>query len=141
MKAAILIVLPTEQKAAKEAEDTPLEELVKTEPITGLPILPHWLAQPYFRPQQIAAPAPVEAKKKQPTLAPIPAQPATEAPPQLIDIPDALLLLNNAAVGTGVTGKRPHSPHGHIPDSDSLLDGGIETSKRVKLASPEVIVN
>lgn len=26
-----------------------MEELIKLEPTTGLKILPHWLAQPYFR--------------------------------------------------------------------------------------------
>jgi len=34
---------------AKEAEGRPTEELIRLEPTTGLNILPHWLAQPYFR--------------------------------------------------------------------------------------------
>lgn len=32
-------------------EGIPAEELIKLEPTTGLKILPHWLAQPYFRVQ------------------------------------------------------------------------------------------
>lgn len=34
----------------KKAEGQTLEELVKVDPETGLKVLPHWLAQPYFRP-------------------------------------------------------------------------------------------
>jgi len=37
---------------AKEAEDKALEELVHVDPGTGLTVLPHWLAQPYWRPLQ-----------------------------------------------------------------------------------------
>lgn len=49
------------QREAKEAEGMSFAELVKIDEATGLPILPHWLAQPYFRP----APAPPqEAKAK-----------------------------------------------------------------------------
>ncbi|EGN99640.1 hypothetical protein SERLA73DRAFT_134960 [Serpula lacrymans var. lacrymans S7.3] len=35
---------------AREAEGLSIEELVTIEPTTGLKVLPHWLAQPYFRP-------------------------------------------------------------------------------------------
>lgn len=38
------------QAAADAAKDTPPRELVKTDEATGLPLLPYWLAQPYFRP-------------------------------------------------------------------------------------------
>ena len=40
------------QRDAQVAHDTgvSLRELIKTDPATGLKILPHWLAQPYFRP-------------------------------------------------------------------------------------------
>ena len=31
-------------------EGLPLEALVKFDPRTSLPVLPHWLAQPYVRP-------------------------------------------------------------------------------------------
>ncbi|KAH7888536.1 dihydrouridine synthase-domain-containing protein [Phlebopus sp. FC_14] len=35
---------------AKEAEGRSVDELITIGPITGLKVLPHWLAQPYFRP-------------------------------------------------------------------------------------------
>ncbi|PPQ71029.1 hypothetical protein CVT26_011494 [Gymnopilus dilepis] len=35
---------------AKAAEGTPLKDLITVEPITGIKVMPHWLAQPYFRP-------------------------------------------------------------------------------------------
>jgi hypothetical protein len=34
----------------KEAEGLSVEQLIKIDPTTGLKVLPHWLAQPYFRP-------------------------------------------------------------------------------------------
>lgn len=37
----------------KKVEGQSLEELVKVDPATGLNVLPHWLAQPYFRPPPI----------------------------------------------------------------------------------------
>ncbi|KAF8550379.1 Dus-domain-containing protein [Imleria badia] len=40
---------------AKDKEGTPAEELIRLEPTTGLKILPHWLAQPYFRAQLTAS--------------------------------------------------------------------------------------
>ncbi|KAF9458689.1 Dus-domain-containing protein [Collybia nuda] len=57
---------------AKAAEGTPLKDLIKVEPITGLELLPHWLAQPYFRP-----PPP---KKNAPALKAVPVEkrPLTE---------------------------------------------------------------
>lgn len=33
-----------------EAAGVPAEELVKVDPVLGIKILPHWLAQPYWRP-------------------------------------------------------------------------------------------
>lgn len=41
------------QRDAKEAEGTPPEDLVRIRTAAGLRILPHWLAQPYFRPPPI----------------------------------------------------------------------------------------
>ena len=38
------------QRDEKAAEGTPLKDLVTIEPITGIAVMPHWLAQPYFRP-------------------------------------------------------------------------------------------
>jgi tRNA-dihydrouridine synthase 1 len=40
------------QRDAQAARDTgvSLKDLIKVDPATGLNILPHWLAQPYFRP-------------------------------------------------------------------------------------------
>jgi len=38
------------QRDAKAEEGTPLKNLITIEPITGIKVLPHWLAQPYFRP-------------------------------------------------------------------------------------------
>lgn len=41
------------------------EELVGTDVVTGIKVLPHWLAQPYFRPLQVLAPKkPKEPKTK-----------------------------------------------------------------------------
>jgi tRNA-dihydrouridine synthase 1 len=31
-------------------EGVPVKDLITIEPITGIPVMPHWLAQPYFRP-------------------------------------------------------------------------------------------
>ena len=31
-------------------EGVPVKDLITVEPITGIPVMPHWLAQPYFRP-------------------------------------------------------------------------------------------
>lgn len=39
------------QRDARDGEELFMEELIKVEPTTGLKILPHWLAQPYFRVQ------------------------------------------------------------------------------------------
>ena len=38
------------QRDAKAVEGTPLKDLITTEPITGIKVMSHWLAQPYFRP-------------------------------------------------------------------------------------------
>ncbi|KAL4064108.1 dihydrouridine synthase-domain-containing protein [Scleroderma yunnanense] len=38
------------ERDAAKAADRNVEELVTIEPTTGLKVLPHWLAQPYFRP-------------------------------------------------------------------------------------------
>ncbi|KAG6330312.1 hypothetical protein ID866_8778 [Astraeus odoratus] len=40
---------------AKEAEGKTAEELISVEPVTGMKVLPHWLAQPYFRPSGYAS--------------------------------------------------------------------------------------
>lgn len=38
------------QRDARAAEGQPDEELITVDPATGLKLLPHWVAQPYFRP-------------------------------------------------------------------------------------------
>jgi len=38
------------ERDAKAAEGKAPEEVIKVDPLTGLTILPHWLAQPYWRP-------------------------------------------------------------------------------------------
>lgn len=44
-----------------------MEELIKLEPTTGLKVLPHWLAQPYFRIQSTCTSTPMEnVTKKEP---------------------------------------------------------------------------
>jgi tRNA-dihydrouridine synthase 1 len=50
------------QRDAQAAHDAgvPLGELIKVDPATGLNVLPHWLAQPYFRP----LPPPISNPKK-----------------------------------------------------------------------------
>lgn len=41
------------KKAIEDAKDKEPQELVKVDELTGLRILPHWLAQPYFRPLSV----------------------------------------------------------------------------------------
>jgi len=48
------------ERDAKAAEGSSLEDLIKIDKATGLEILPHWLAQPYFRP----LPAPATNRKR-----------------------------------------------------------------------------
>jgi len=48
---------------AKAAEGKSLEELITIDPKTGLEILPHWLAQPYFRPPLVIPEATAKADK------------------------------------------------------------------------------
>lgn len=38
------------QRNMKEAEGVPIEQLIILDPTLGIKILPHWLAQPYWRP-------------------------------------------------------------------------------------------
>lgn len=38
----------------KEAEGVPIEQLVTVDPTLDIKILPHWLAQPYWRPPPCA---------------------------------------------------------------------------------------
>ncbi|KAF8152971.1 Dus-domain-containing protein [Crassisporium funariophilum] len=38
------------ERDEKAAEGTSLKDLITTEPMTGIQVMPHWLAQPYFRP-------------------------------------------------------------------------------------------
>ncbi|KAI9574282.1 dihydrouridine synthase-domain-containing protein [Boletus coccyginus] len=48
------VVREMKQRMARDAKDkegVPTEEPIKLEPTTGLKVLPHWLAQPYFRVQ------------------------------------------------------------------------------------------
>jgi len=54
------------QQDAEEAADRSIEELITIEPTTGLKVLPHWLAQPYFRPVNSKQPErePVSPKGK-----------------------------------------------------------------------------
>ncbi|KIJ66633.1 hypothetical protein HYDPIDRAFT_38953 [Hydnomerulius pinastri MD-312] len=44
------------ERDAKKAEHRSVDELITIEPITGLKVLPHWLAQPYFRPSRSPQP-------------------------------------------------------------------------------------
>ncbi|KIM73915.1 hypothetical protein PILCRDRAFT_14820 [Piloderma croceum F 1598] len=44
-----------EKRDAKEVEGLSAAELMKVDPATGLKVLPHWLAQPYFWPQPIVS--------------------------------------------------------------------------------------
>lgn len=54
-----VLILPR-QRDEKAAEGRSLEDLVTIDQSTGLPVLPHWLAQPYFRP---LLPLPAEGGK------------------------------------------------------------------------------
>ena len=44
-----MLILQRDAQAVCET-GVSLRDLIKTDPATGLKILPHWLAQPYFRP-------------------------------------------------------------------------------------------
>lgn len=48
------------QRDAKTAESCPAEELITVHEPTGLKLMPHWVAQPYFR----AAPKVAEQAEK-----------------------------------------------------------------------------
>ncbi|KAG2022289.1 tRNA-dihydrouridine synthase 1 [Coprinopsis cinerea AmutBmut pab1-1] len=55
------------ERDAKEATKDgtiPLEDLVTTCPKTGLRLMPHWVAQPYFRPLPVPQPPQEKAKRK-----------------------------------------------------------------------------
>lgn len=43
------------RRDAETAEGKSIEELITVDPSSGLEILPHWLAQPYFRPLPVVA--------------------------------------------------------------------------------------
>lgn len=64
--------------AEAEANGKTLEELIEIDPVSGLQVLPHWLAQPYVRPAK--APEPVTAEKRR---APIPVEDTTSKRPKL----------------------------------------------------------
>lgn len=58
------------QRDARAAEGTPVDELITVDPATGLKILPHWVAQPYFRARpQVAAQADKNARKAEAVVA------------------------------------------------------------------------
>ncbi|KAF8961884.1 Dus-domain-containing protein [Flammula alnicola] len=96
---------------AKAAEGTTLKDLITVEPITGIKVMPHWLAQPYFRPS-------AEQKKAyaaaQATLAP-PAEDVTPTPAPAASAPT-----------------NPKRPLDESPE-------GTEDTKRARLA-PEALV-
>ena len=50
----IYLLICVSQRDTKEVEGLSAAELIKVDPATGLKVLPHWLAQPYFRPQPTA---------------------------------------------------------------------------------------
>ncbi|KAF4610466.1 hypothetical protein D9613_007016 [Agrocybe pediades] len=67
---------------AKAAEGVPLKDLITVEPITGIKVMPHWLAQPYFRPSPeqkkayALANAPLEVAEGESSVAvPVPVSP------------------------------------------------------------------
>ena len=45
-----LSIDPLLQRDMKQAEGVPIEQLVTVDSTLGIKILPHWLAQPYWRP-------------------------------------------------------------------------------------------
>jgi tRNA-dihydrouridine synthase 1 len=75
------------ERDAKQVEGLSAEELVKIDPATGLKLLPHWLAQPYFRPLLAVTP---NAIKTNNTL--------SKQNPDVVPAGEELLV-----------GKRPHS--------------------------------
>ncbi|GJE89551.1 tRNA-dihydrouridine synthase family protein [Phanerochaete sordida] len=105
---------------AKAAEGTPVDELITVHDPTGLKLMPHWVAQPYFRAAPKAAAQAeqneekaeeVVAKGGEPQCAPEPA--GVDAPPPPPD---------------SAVGKRAHSERTPEPD---------ELAKRVRLTQEE----
>lgn len=58
------------QRDARAAEGRPVEELITVDPATGLKLLPHWVAQPYFRAQpKVAEPVDKKSDKEETVVA------------------------------------------------------------------------
>ncbi|KAI0962653.1 hypothetical protein AcV7_001449 [Taiwanofungus camphoratus] len=118
------------ERDEKAAEGRSLEDLVTIDQSTGLPVLPHWLAQPYFRP---LLPLPAEGgkmktkgKEKAST-----AQLGTELG-LADDTPTTENELASAQPPAPAVGSK-RAPSERTPDPDDRA--AMEEAKRVKLES------
>ncbi|THG97976.1 hypothetical protein EW026_g4138 [Hermanssonia centrifuga] len=102
------VVLELQERMLRDAtaaESCTADELVTIDPSTGLKILPHWLAQPYFRPETAQKLAQVRVNDKRTEI----------AAEELQDVDDSIIV-----------GKRAASERTPEPD---------ELAKRVKLTA------
>jgi len=109
------IVKEMEQRMKRDAAasaSTPISHLITVDADTGLNILPHWLAQPYFRP------VPSEAPTKAPTVAHTVAE--QDRPVEVDE------LVEGRSVSAASTTKRTSSQRTPEPEVDEL-------AKRAKL--------
>ncbi|KAJ3574446.1 hypothetical protein NP233_g1762 [Leucocoprinus birnbaumii] len=60
------------ERDEKAAGDKPLKELITIDPTTGLQVMPHWLAQAYFRPPPPPPKPEPQSKKAIPNKRPLP---------------------------------------------------------------------
>lgn len=124
------------QKQAIEAEARPREELVTIEPVSGLPILPHWLSQPYIRPAQALLGKAQTTKAKQ-----LVANQSTDADSEAQDEPAASATMtatlngstDESEASTTTITKRTYSER--TPEATV-----IELPKRIKITSESNIL-
>ncbi|KIM41338.1 hypothetical protein M413DRAFT_445364 [Hebeloma cylindrosporum] len=100
---------------ANAAEGTLLKDLITTEPITGIKVMPHWLAQPYFRP------SPEQKKAYAAAHAPVAVDPSSQA---------------MAVDPTPASQPHPAAPKRSLAGDDASGPGsadGISASKKARL--------
>lgn len=119
---------------AAAAEGRPVEDLVAVDAATGLAVLPHWLAQPYFRalPQTAAAALQENSEKQTETAKAAEREPNNAAESVPAPIPAITPSVEAEQPEKSVVGKR--APPERTPEPHGLV-------KRVKLSvseSPDV---
>lgn len=124
------------QKQAIEAEARPSEELITIEPVSGLPILPHWLSQPYIRPAQALLGKAQTTKAKQQVV-----NQTADADPEVQVVPAASATVtttlnastDESEANTATMTKRTYSER--TPEATV-----IELPKRIKITSESNIL-